>query len=841
MRNTPANVLWLAIFVLSVTCLTSVSKLLAVTVEDLRCEYRTEPLGIDNTQPRLSWKLVDPDHVRGQRQSAFHVLVASSLDRLGQDDGDLWDSGWQADAQSVNVVYHGESLTSNQICFWKVRAKDANGVPSQWSQPARFSTGLLHSNDWKGDWIFKADQEKTDHNWYRRNFILADVPKSGIIHVASFGYHELYVNGEKISDGVMNPCLSYMKKRIPYLTYDVTDKLIQGDNVVAIWHAAGWTRWTRIREFRKPPFIFKAQLEVQSSSGRMTLASDADWKCKKSHSEYAGDWDILKFGGERIDSRRLEPDWCMPGYDDNDWPAASVWTEKVSATLSAQRVEPQVRYQTFEPISVSKDNEGRYVIDMGRNYTGQFEIALRGGSAGDVVTFEISDQMELVCNWEQKSEFIFDDSGEGVFANRFNIAGGRWITVTGLNSAPELKDIKGYVITSDRKRISQFECSNVLLNQIYEANLDTYIANTLDGILMDCPHRERRGWGEVTVAAMYGDAFPNFESGAYIDQYLQYQRDAQFPDGQIRAVINEEDRPFFMWKANNPLTVWEAYRHLGDKRILEDNYESMQKWMDWLLEHSQYQDGGALVIGERGKRKFPGLGDWCTPRGKFWDSSNSPEAAHFNNCLYAYILDIAAKIATELDKKDDAEVFARRLKVQRQATHRNSYHPKSGDYIGGQQVPQAFALLTGVTPETEKSKVYQNLVDELLYAFPYYDTGSSGQALYTRYFIESGERMDLIYELLTDTNHPSYGYFLKTGANVWPERWSAVGNSRIHTCYTGIGGYFVMGFGGIRPDPETPGMQSFVIKPRRGRGVDVCEHRTRIDVRQHGGRVESRR
>jgi len=137
----------------------------------------------------------------------------------------------------------------------------------------------------------------------------------------------------------------------------------------------------------------------------------------------------------------------------------------------------------------------------------------------------------------------------------------------------------------------------------------------------------------------------------------------------------------------------------------------------------------------------------------------------------------------------------------------------TGKYLDGKQVDQAFALLAGVTPEEERSKVSAQLVENVLYTFPYYDTGSSGQALYTRYFAEYGERMDLVYELLQDKRHPSYGYFIEQGMTVWPERWSAVGNSQIHTCYTGIGAYFIKGFGGIRPDVERPGMRYFLIKP----------------------------
>jgi alpha-L-rhamnosidase len=800
-------------------------------------------LGIDNTSPRLSWKLDQENPVRGQKQTAYQILVASSLDNLESNKGDLWDSGKVDSNQSVSLTYQGNELASAKQYFWKVKVWDKDGNASNWSEPAKFSMGLLKQSDWKGDWILKSDQKKTDHNWYRKNFTLEDNATSAFVFVGSFGYHELYVNGEKITENVMNPVSSYMKKRIPYLTYDISDKLKKGDNVIAIWHAAGWARWKRIREYRMVPFVFKAQAEIIVGGEQIKLKSDTTWKTKKSYTEYYGDWDILRFGGETIDDRKREDDWNTSEYDDSNWMNASVYNHEtlnskipegnnisfalnsnknrevralynpIKAELSAQMVEPQVKFKEIKAIAVDKNDDGTYRIDMGENYTGFFEMDVFNGKEGDSILFEISDQKEVVMNWSQKSKYIFGKSGKGKFSNRFNVAGGRWVTVYGLKYEPKIADAKGYVVTNDRKQISKFKSSSEQLNQIYQVNLNTYLANTMDGILVDCPHRERRGWGEVTVAAMYGDALPNFESGAYMDQYLQYTRDAQFADGQTRAVLNEEDRPFLMWKANNPLTVWETYRMLGDKKVLEDNYESMQKWMTWIYENSNYETEGAINAGTQGLREFPGLGDWCTPRGNFWTSSNSPEAVHFNNCLYAFMLDNAMQIAKVLGKSEDAKIYKDRLKVQREATHKLSYNPETGKYIKGYQVDQAFALLSGVTPASEKEKVEANLADNVLYKFPYYDTGSSGQALYTRYFTESGERMDLIYELLRDKHHPSYGYFLEQGKTVWPERWSAIGNSQIHTCYTGIGGYFIKGFGGIRPNPEQLGMQNMIIKP----------------------------
>ena len=816
----------------------------SLQIEDLKCEYKTNPLGIDNLSPRFSWKIIDQNQTRGQKQTAYQILLSSSLKNLEANLADVWDSGKVVSNQSTNVQYEAKNLSSATQYFWKVKIWDASAKESNWSSAAHFVTGLLSKEDWKGDWIYNKNQNKKDHNWYRKNFTLDTNPNSALIYVASFGYHEVYVNGKKVSEAVMNPVNSFLKKRLPYLTYNVKEFLKEGENVIGIWHAAGWSRWGRVKAYYDPPFVFKAQAHINLKGDALIVKSDNSWKTKKSYSAYIGRWDIKDFGGEIIDERLREDNWNTIKYDDSSWQSAVIFnnseakdaeianvnlgpkgaivvpssddnlpTRKITATLSAQIVEPQVKFKEVNPIGVKKDKEGNYLVDMGENYTGYFEMNLFNGKEGDTITFKIADRKVVKSSWNQRSQYVFDATGEGHFTNRFNLAGGRWITINGLNYNPELKDIKGYVITNNRKQISQFESSSDLLNKIYQINLNTYLANTIDGILVDCPHRERRGWGEVTVAAMYGDALPNFESGAYMMQYAQFMQDTQAENGKMRAVINGDDFEFLMWMANSPITIWETYKMLGDIQLLENHYPTLKKWMHWLYKHSNYDTNGALKIGKRGSLEFPGLGDWCTPRGNFWTSSNSPESAHFNNCVYAFMLENALNIAKTLGKEEDVKTYLNRIEVQRKATHNKLYDAKTGKYGQGHQVNQAFALFSGVTPKAEQEKVYNNLVDQVLYKFPYYDTGSSGQALYTRYFIEHGERMDLIYELLKDKCHPSYGYFIEQGKTIWPERWSAIGNSQIHTCYTGIGGYFIKGFAGIRPDESKPNMQHFIIKP----------------------------
>ena len=185
-----------------------------VTVADPRCEYLKDPLGIDVPQPRLSWKLAAVEaQARGQKQTAYQVLVASTKTLLDKDQADLWDSGMVSSDQSVLVVYSGKPLASGVECFWKVRVKDENGVTSAWSRPARWTMGLLDKADWSGKWIgtdevFKRQggspppDNKVPDPWLRKTFDLKAKPERATVYVASVGYHELYVNGKRIGDAV---------------------------------------------------------------------------------------------------------------------------------------------------------------------------------------------------------------------------------------------------------------------------------------------------------------------------------------------------------------------------------------------------------------------------------------------------------------------------------------------------------------------------------------------------------------------------------------------------------------------------------------------------------------
>jgi alpha-L-rhamnosidase len=777
------------------------------TATDLRCEYLRNPLGIDVQHPRFSWKLVDPDTTRGQKQTAYQIIVSSFADDEGSSNIGLWDSGKINSSASVNNVYEGTTLESDQTYYWKVRVWDKDGKTTDWSPEALFSMGPLRPSDWEGDWIRYKEADNIKHIWYRKTFSLESVPSSAFTYLASIGYHELYVNGQKIGTRVLSPGVTNLEKRVLYVTYDITSKLKKGKNVIAVWTGPGWARSDG--SFGKGVWaqesIFKCQVNM---SNGVNLHSDASWRCKISSSENLGLWKgggKGEYGGEIIDARRHIADWNKASCDDADWARASIYSKSI--ILSAEMMEPDRKVDTLVPVSV-KGKEGQYTFDMGTNFTGWLEFSLRNGKAGDTVKFTTANQVGKTVEFKQESRYVHDATGSGTFSHRFNYMAGRWVTVEGLSYKPSLQDIKCYIITNDRKRTGQFECSSELFNKIYETDLRTYIANTVNGVTMDCPHRERFGYGEIALACTWGCAIPNYESAPYYRKAARDWFDVQREDGFVNTIAPQvyKGAGGTLWSSAPVTLSWEFYKAYGDMRQLKEAYTPMKMWLDYL--NNSVSDEGVLIAYEQASRF---LGDWATPHGS--EYGDTPEARLFNNCVYAYNLDVFVKAASILGKSEDVKTYSTRLDNLRKSAHKHFFHEETKTYIDGRQLSMAFPLYTGITPDHEKEAVFANLVNEIKINKPYLDTGSSGLPILLKYIVEDAERTDLLYPCLTRTEYPGYGFFLESGETTWPEYWQINISSRIHTCYTGISGYFTRGIGGIRPDPSDYGMKNFMIKP----------------------------
>jgi alpha-L-rhamnosidase len=213
---------------------------------DLRCEYLLNPFGIDVLQPRLSWKLESLEQARGVTQTSYRVLVADSSEMLAKDEGTHWDSGKVDTHQSSQVVYAGKALALRTICYWKVKvwnvagavAGAAAGKESAWSQPAQWSMGMLKPEDWSAKWTsMKPSQwepaedlglgkpgdglNSRNSPMLRKSFTLAKPVKDAQVSICGLGYYEMFLNGAKVGDHVLDPAWTCYHKNALYVTYDM--------------------------------------------------------------------------------------------------------------------------------------------------------------------------------------------------------------------------------------------------------------------------------------------------------------------------------------------------------------------------------------------------------------------------------------------------------------------------------------------------------------------------------------------------------------------------------------------------------------------------------------------
>jgi alpha-L-rhamnosidase len=327
-----------------------------LSVDGLRCEYLVNPLGLDVLKPRLSWKIVS--NRRGTMQLAYRVLIASSPELLAQDKGDRWDTEKVASDQSIQLEYAGRPLVSGEKVFWKVQVWDNAGRTSPWSEAGSWSMGLLMPDDWKGKWIGQApspDDAKSKTPppapLLRKNFILSKPIKRATAYVCSLGYYELYLNGGKVGDHVLDPPVTQFNKRALYVTHDVTNQLSGGANTVGVQLGSSWYDTTAPDswQFEKAAWRALPQMQVQidieyTDGTRDRIVSDSSWKMSTGAILY----DQTRVS-ETYDARREKKGWSKADYDESGWTPVAV-REGETGVVSASNVEPIKVMATLRPV-----------------------------------------------------------------------------------------------------------------------------------------------------------------------------------------------------------------------------------------------------------------------------------------------------------------------------------------------------------------------------------------------------------------------------------------------------------------------------------------------------------
>jgi alpha-L-rhamnosidase len=802
-----------------------------VRVTDLRTEGLSDPLGIDRVNPRLGWIMESPD--QGQKQSAYQVLVASSLENLENDQGDLWDSKKVDSDQSVDVTYQGSALKAGMEVFWKVKVWDAEGKASAWSPVARWSMGMLEEGDWKARWIGldraigtdRPDQENRilSARYLRKEFSTEKQVKRAMAYIVGLGTYELYLNGEKVGDHVLSPGLTDFPKRSFYITYDVTGMIQEGENTVGAilgngrYFAPRYKEPTIMRTYGYPKMLLQILIEYEDGTEGVVV-SDESWKITTEGPIISNN----EYDGEYYDARKEMPGWNRNGFDDTGWMPVEL-VENPSAELSAQMTQPIRVTGTIQPVALTSPGPGVWVFDMGQNMVGWTEIRVRVPEGTRIVqrfaeTLKEDGNIYLdnIRGAKVTDTYVARGEGEETFAPRFVFHGFRFVELTGYPGTPELSTLEGKVVNDDLPLVGSFKCSNDLINQVY-MNAYWGIRGNYRSIPTDCPQRdERQGWLGDRAAGSRGESYLFGVQNLY-RKWLIDVFDSQKETGSISDVS-----PAY-WPLYNDNVTWAGtpvklvnmlYEQYGDRQVVEQSYAGLKKWMDYMI--GNYMKDGIMPRDT--------YGDWCVP-------PIDPKVIHTRNpdrltageyigtAYFCHKLDLMAGFAGLLGKPEDEQYFRDLHAKMKTAFNETFFDEETKQYSNNSATANILALAFDLVPEENEPVVFDNLVEKIEVEHDsHITTGLIGQQFFNRTLTDHG-RADLAFAVNTQKDYPSYGYMIGNGATTIWELWN--GNTADPAMNSGnhvmlLGDFLIWLYedlAGISPDPEDPGFQHVIMKP----------------------------
>jgi alpha-L-rhamnosidase len=791
-----------------------------ITLHTLVCNYLTNPLGLEDSSPRFSWRIDSIE--RASTQTAYHILVSSSENLLNQDIGDTWDSGIVKSDASIQVPFSGKRLESRARYFWKVKAWDQNGIESASSPVAWFEMGLLIPDDWVATWIGQPaalDTEILPAPYFRKQFNLGKAVRRARIFICGLGYHELYLNGARVSDHLLDPAFTRYDRRSLYVVHDVTSLLKQGENGLGVilgnglFNQAAPDAWY----FEKSPWrasprlLLQAHIEFTDGS-QSVITSGPDWKVSQGPIRM----DSTRLG-EFYDARLELNGWDQPEFDDSAWEHA-VTVQAPVGRLSAQ-LQPVKITKTLTPQSRREIEPGLFLYDLGQNVAGLPRITVQGPAGCEVIlrfgekltqegSLDLSELNTLVFAGEfQTDRYILKGSGEETYQPRFTYHGFRYIEVRLSSSDIQLQALEIVVLHTAFEQTGSFECSNPFLNQIQACTEWSYISNFV-GFPTDCPQREKNGWtGDAHLAAEAG--LYNFSSQVAYWKWLDDFKDEQHEDGSLPGIVPTSGWGYEWgngpcWDSAYVLIPWYLYLYKGDVAILAEHYSGMKRYVDYVTRRAP-----------SGIASF-GLGDWIPPFGNPEDYT--APLAIFTTSYYYMDTVILARAAKILGKNKEAREYQRLAAAIKTAFNQRYVDPLSGLVASGSQAAQSMALGSGLAEKNQVRKMVAGLADDLRRYKGRQNTGIHSAKMIYHALAQNG-RFDLAYQLACQKDFPSIGYMIESGATALWECWDG-SNSQNHIMFGDISAWFYRYIAGIRPNADQPGFKQVIIQPNLAPGLE---------------------
>ena len=803
-------------------------------VTNLICEYHTNPIGIDIEKPRLSWQ-INTDR-QNWTQSAYEIRVAGSKNNLLKGKSLIWSSGKVMTDQSVNVVYEGPSLKSMQRVYWQVRVWDNKNRSTAWSNPAFWETGILETDLWTASYIAMNDitTEKKSHpsQYYRKEFKTNKPIKSARVYVTSLGVYELYLNGKKVGNDLFTPGFTSYDHRLQYQTYDVTN-MLQSNNAIGAIVGDGWYRgnigWQGDYAHYGKQLALLAQLKLDYVDGSSEIInSDSDWKAS-----YGPILESDMYNGEKYDARLEMEGWANSQFDDSNWTNVEILDHPKDILIAPQG--PPVRaIEEITPKKLITTPKGEIVLDLGQNIVGWARMKVKG-KAGDKVTLKFAEVLDKEGNFytlnlraaEATDMYTLKGDGEEIFEPHFTNHGFRYIQVIDYPGELNLDAITGIVIHSEIKPTGNFTTSNPMINQL-QSNIQWGQKDNFLDIPTDCPQRdERAGWtGDAQVFSM--TAAYNFDVAAFYTKWLKDLAVDQHKNGLVPNVIPDilkrgkgvaAKGGATGWADAALIIPWTVYQSYGDKRILEEQYDSMKGWVNYMAEEA---GDDYLWI----NTKHWHWGDWLAYNADKPDYNGSVTEKDLIATAYAYYsTTLLSKIASIIGKTEDVVKY-QELAIKYKNAFIKEYITPNGRLVSHTQTAYALALSFDLIPEhliERSSEHFANDVEK----FGHLTTGFLGTPLLCSTLSKIG-REDLAFMLLNRKEFPSWLYPITMGATTIWERWDTQKpdgtiiegmNSFNHYSYGAVGEWMYTYVGGIRIDPENPGYKHILFHPHPGGGL----------------------
>ncbi|MBD3255977.1 MAG: Bacterial alpha-L-rhamnosidase [Candidatus Lokiarchaeota archaeon] len=779
---------------------------------ELKTEYWNSPIGIDTKKPRFSWILSHPE--RKQSQSAYRIILSSKKNLTEERNGDLWDTGKVQSTETVNISYEGQPLKSDERYYWRVKWWDKKNRESEFSEIGYFETAILDESDWKADWItaeaFTNRKTKKKYQYrtgltafsgkmrlylgvyLRKSFTIPKIPKKSKVYICGLGHYELYLNGNKIGNRVLDPGWTDTNKIALYSSYDVTEYILK-ENAIGV--VLGNGRHVENYGYDYPKLYLQLHLEYEDGSSEIIISDDT-WKFSIGPTMENG-----LYYGEKYDARKEMPGWNKFKFDDSEW-------ERTVTVLG-----PRLFSQMLPPIKITKEinpkrlyntDPGVYIYDFGQNFTGYLRLKVRG-PRGTTIKIRYAEIVDKTGNLNTATNrtaaandfYILKGKGLEIYKPHFTYHGFRYVEITGFPGVPTLQSVLGICFHSNVTESGEFVCSNELINRIHKNIIWGQLSNFMS-IPTDCPQRdERHGWmGDAALTIE--EAIYNFDVAQF---YLKYLKDIQFGQKQT-GELSDVVPPYWnfypadpAWGSAYVTIAWYVYLYYNDKRVLEDHYYHIKKYVDFLHDNSENN-----IL-----RKFGKYGDWCPP-GNITSRKTPIEQV----CSWYYFHDtmIFSKIAQILERQTDFKVYSKRAELIKSAYNKNFLKniyviPRLAlvdDTIS--QTSNLLPLYLDMVPEENINKVLSVLLLSLIEQHDYHiDTGIVG----TRYLMDVLSKFgknDVAYKIIIQESYPGWGYMLKEGATTLWERWEKLEgggmNSHNHIMLGSVDTWFYKDLAGIQ-------------------------------------------